>query len=263
VHDKTGRCVGDEYIAYFQSRMGVESVLYLKTARPLTDMDKHLLEVFSTNITLAFDNIMLNQDIVDTQKEILYTIGDVVETRSHETAHHVDRVAKYSALLAELRGLPAAEIELLHNASPMHDLGKIGIPDSIMIKPGPLEASELAIMKTHTVIGWKILNRSRRRILQAAATIALQHHENWDGTGYPNRLAGEEIDITARITAIADVFDALCIERIYKKAWPLDQVKDYIESKRGSQFDPRLTDLFLANWDRFVDIMVRNPDQSA
>jgi response regulator RpfG family c-di-GMP phosphodiesterase len=250
----------DEYVGYFQSRLGVESVLYLKTAAPISDLDKHLVDVFSTNITLAFDNIMLNQDIIDTQKEILYTIGDVVETRSHETANHVNRVSKYSVLCARLLGLPAEDCELLQNSSPMHDLGKIGIPDSIMIKPAALDHTELAIMRTHTVIGWEILNRSHRKILQAAATIALQHHENWDGSGYPNRLVGEQIDIFARITAITDVFDALSHRRVYKDAWPLEKVREYILSRKGIQFDPNLTDLFIANWDSFVEIMLRNPD---
>jgi response regulator RpfG family c-di-GMP phosphodiesterase len=251
----------DEYVGYFRSKQGVESVLYLKTASPISELDKHLVDVFSTNITLAFDNIMLNQDIIDTQKEILYTIGDVVETRSHETANHVNRVSKYSVLCGRLLGLSEGECELLQNASPMHDLGKIGIPDSIMIKPAALDHAEIAIMRNHTVIGWEILNRSNRKILQAAATISLQHHENWDGSGYPNRLAGEQIDIFARITAITDVFDALSHRRIYKDAWPLDMVKKYIQSRRGTQFDPALTDLFIAHWDEFVAIMLQNPDQ--
>ncbi len=262
IQDKSSRYHEREYVGYFCSRVGIESVLYLRAPEVINEFDKHLVNVFATNITLAFDNIMLNRDIIDTQKEILYTIGDVVETRSHETANHVNRVSKYSVLCAQLLGMSLPDTELLQNASPMHDLGKIGISDSIMVKAGGLDHHELSIMKTHTVIGWEILNRSHRKILQAAATIALQHHENWDGSGYPNRLAGQNIDLFARITAITDVFDALSHRRVYKEAWPLEQVKDYIRGKRATQFDPVLTDLFLAHWKEFVEIMEQNPDSS-
>ena len=190
----------------------------------------------------------------------MLTLGEVVETRSKETAQHVKRVAEYSYLLAVKAGLSEDKAQLLRMASPMHDVGKIGIPDSILFKPGKLTEEEFNIIKTHTVIGHSILKNSPRRIMRTAATIALQHHERWDGTGYPHGLAEDETHIFGRITALADVFDALACDRVYKKAWPLDEVLAYLREQRGRQFDPRLVDIFLANIDRLTAIRATYPD---
>jgi response regulator RpfG family c-di-GMP phosphodiesterase len=185
---------------------------------------------------------------------MLSLLGEVGESRSQETGNHVRRVAKYSKLLGELYGLGEEEIHLVYSASPMHDIGKIGIPDSILLKPGKLDPEEYEVMKTHSAIGHDILKNSSRPLLQAAAIIANEHHEKWDGSGYPNALSGENIHIYGRIIALADVFDALSCDRVYKKAWPMDKIIELIINERGRHFDPNLVDMFMANLERFTDI---------
>lgn len=194
---------------------------------------------------------VLNQEIIDTQRELILTLGEVCETRSHETGMHVVRVAEFSFLMAKLAG--CEEAELIKNASPMHDLGKVAIPDHILNKPGKLTEAEWEIMKTHSELGYQMLSVSQRPLLNMAAIIAHQHHEKWDGNGYPCGLKGEEIHIAGRITAVADVFDALTYERCYKPAWELDRVLHVLKEERGRHFDPDLIDLFFDNLDSFVD----------
>jgi putative two-component system response regulator len=145
----------------------------------------------------------------------------------------------------------------------MHDVGKVGITDDILKKPGPLTPEEIEVMRTHTTIGYEMLRRSSRSLLKAAAIVALQHHENYDGTGYPNGIAGEDIHIFGRVTAVADVFDALGVERVYKKAWPLDKILEYFHEKRGKQFDPHITDAFFDNIERILEIREAFPDVEA
>ncbi|MFO7655083.1 MAG: HD domain-containing protein [Candidatus Krumholzibacteriia bacterium] len=192
------------------------------------------------------------REIAETQREVILTLGQVVESRSSETANHVRRVGEMSRRLALLAGLSVAEAERMWLASPMHDIGKIGIPDAILNKPGRLTPAEFEVMKDHTVIGHRILAGSRRPVLQAAAVIALQHHEHWDGSGYPHGLAGEAIDIRGRIVALTDVFDAVFSKRVYRDAMPLDEALGVILDGRGRQFDPQLVDLFFAH---FADFM--------
>ncbi|GAB6039223.1 hypothetical protein JCM15519_37820 [Fundidesulfovibrio butyratiphilus] len=189
----------------------------------------------------------LNQEIIFTQKEILYTLAGVVESRSSETAYHVQRVGRVSHYLAGQLGLGHEECQLLQLASPMHDVGKIGIPDAILNKPDRLTAEEFEVIKTHTTIGYDVLKHSTRPIMKAAAVVALQHHENFDGTGYPQKLAGEDIHIYGRITALADVFDALAHPRIYREAWDIGKVMDYIASESGKKFDPELVRIMQAD----------------
>jgi HD-GYP domain-containing protein (c-di-GMP phosphodiesterase class II) len=194
------------------------------------------------------------REVIATQSEVIHTLGEVVENRSQETGGHIDRVAEGAALLAELAGLPPEKRELLRMAAPMHDVGKIGIPDSILHKPGKLTDDEFETMKRHTVIGAKILSESDRPIFRVAAIIAAQHHERWDGRGYPAGLAGEAIHPYGRIVSIVDVFDALTSDRCYRPAMPLGKVLAIMEEGRGTQFDPRLLDLFLAHLGRFVEL---------
>lgn len=189
----------------------------------------------------------LNNDIIDTQKDLISRFGDVIETRSHETASHVKRVAEISKFMALKYGLDEYEANILCIISPMHDIGKIGIPEEILHKPGKLTEKEFEVMKYHTNIGYEILKSSDKEILKKASIVALEHHEKWDGSGYPNKKAGEEIDIFARITAIADVYDAVRSDRVYKKAWSFEKARALIESERGNQFEPKLTDIFLEN----------------
>jgi len=204
--------------------------------------------------------INLNEEILDTQKEIIYTMGEIGETRSKETGDHVRRVAEYSELLAILAGMDAKEAKLLKLASPMHDIGKVGIPDSILKKPGKLTEDEFEIMKTHTEIGFNLLNHSTRPVLKTAAIVAYQHHEKWDGSGYPKHLRGEQIHIYGRITAIADVFDALGSARIYKEAWPLDKILILFNEQQGKHFDPTLVTLLNDNLSEFLKIREKYPN---
>lgn len=204
----------------------------------------------------------LQEEIINTQKELIMLLGDVVEHRSKETANHVRRVAEISHLLAVKSGLEEQEADLLRLASPMHDVGKIAIPDSILNKPGKLTPEEYETIKTHTLIGFEILNHSKRRIMKAAAIAALQHHERWDGKGYPHGLSGEDIHIYGRITGVADVFDALTQKRVYKDAWPMDKVLTFFAEQRGTQFDPSLVDILQDNIAEIISIKERYPDES-
>jgi len=205
----------------------------------------------SHDVTPIYD---LYTEIENTQKEVVFTMGAIGESRSKETGHHVKRVAEYSLVLAQLAGLKQKECELLRQASPMHDIGKVGIPDSILHKPGKLDEKEWKIMKTHSKLGYNMLKHSQRDILKTAAIVAHEHHEKWNGKGYPKGLAGEKIHIYGRITAIADVFDALGSDRCYKKAWKLDKIIELFQEERGQSFDPNLVDLFLGNIEKFLEI---------
>jgi response regulator RpfG family c-di-GMP phosphodiesterase len=163
-------------------------------------------------------------------------------------------VAEYSRLLALKVGIPSIEAELIKQASPMHDIGKVGIPDSILNKPGKHTEEESVIMKTHVQVGHDMLVGSERPILRTAAIIAIAHHEKWDGSGYPKGLKGEEIHLYGRITALADVFDALGSDRCYKKAWPLDDILELMKAERGKHFDPKLVDLMLNDRPDFLAV---------
>lgn len=189
-------------------------------------------------------------------------LGAASEFKDTDTGVHIWRMAAYSAHLARLAGWDKDACAQMMLAAPMHDLGKLGIPDSILHKPGPLDTAEWEVMKTHSVIGYRILSSSQAPILQMAATIAYHHHERWDGSGYPSGLAGEEIPEMARIVAIADVFDALTMDRPYKKAWPIERVIETLHADAGSHFDPRLMALFLDGMPDILDIRAcwQDPD---
>ncbi len=218
------------------------------------------MEVFARNISIAYENIDLHSEVEKTQREIVYLLGEAVETRSRETGNHVKRVAEISKLLALEYGLDEDVAEMIKLASPLHDLGKIGIPDAILNKPGKLEADEWEIMKTHANLGFEMLKTSKRKILQASAVIARDHHERWEGGGYPANKSGEDIHVFGRITAIADVFDALGNARCYKKAWPLGEVVSHITAQRGKQFEPKLVDILIANMDSITEICANFQD---
>ncbi len=198
--------------------------------------------------------IALNDEIESTLRETIYTMGVIEEQRSKETNNHTRRVMLFSQLMAQKAGLAESDIDLLTAASPLHDIGKLGIPDKILLKPGRFTEEEHLQMQNHTNIGFSMLKHSRREVLKAAGIIALQHHEAWDGFGYPQGLKGEEIHIYSRIVALADVFDALHTKRIYKEAWELDKVVAWIREQRGKRFDPALVDLFMDNLDEFSAI---------
>ena len=218
---------------------------------PILDLNGDIKEYISVRHDIT-DIYNLKQEIVETQKEVVFTMGAIGETRSKETGNHVKRVAEYSRVFGKYCNLSEEEIELLVDASPMHDIGKIAIPDNILHKTGKLNDEEFQIMRTHAEIGYTMLNHSSRPLLKTAAIIALEHHERWDGNGYPNYLKGEEIAIEGRITAIADVFDALGSQRCYKKSWKDEDIFEYLKKEKGKQFDPNLVDIFFEHIDEFL-----------
>lgn len=202
----------------------------------------------------------LNNEIEDTQREVVFTMGAIGESRSKETGNHVKRVAEYSKLLALYYGLSEDEAEMLKQASPMHDIGKVAIPDAILNKPGKFTDEEFEYMKKHAELGYEMLNSSNRPLLKAAAIVAYEHHEKYNGRGYPRGLSAEDIHIYGRITAVADVFDALGSDRVYKKAWSDDKIFDLFKKERGEHFDPKLVDIFFNHLDEFLEIRNRFKD---
>lgn len=196
----------------------------------------------------------LSFEIEETQKEVVFTMGSIGEARSKETGNHVRRVAEYSKIFALHYGISKENIELLKQASPMHDIGKIAISDSILNKPGRFNDSEMDIMKTHAELGYEMLKGSTRALMKMAATVAYEHHEKWDGTGYPNSLKAQEISIYGRITAIADVFDALGSDRVYKKAWSDEKIFKLLQEESAKHFDPKLVDIFFMHLDEFLEV---------
>jgi response regulator RpfG family c-di-GMP phosphodiesterase len=243
---RASRFTKNYYLGYFPNAGDAQHILVLRTADTIKAVDQEIIQLFSTNVSVALENISLSQKFESSQKEIIFTLGEVLESRSKETGNHVRRVAAFSYLLAKQAGLSEGQAQTLRLASPMHDVGKIGVADSILNKPGPLTADELAEMRKHTLIGYEILRYGGSGILQTAASVALTHHERWDGQGYPQGLTGEAIPEGGRITAIADVFDALTHQRVYKAAWTVDDAWNYLRDHAGDLFEPRLVACFQA-----------------
>ena len=213
---------------------------------------RNLLEVRLLHNRLREHNKTLEErvklrtiEVIQTQFEIINRLALAAEFRDNETGNHIIRMSTYAFMLARAIGLNDEESGLIMHASSMHDIGKIGIPDSILLKPGKLTPEEWEIMKTHTMIGARILSKSNSNLLQMAEEIALTHHEKWDGTGYPNGLKGEEIPLNGRISAICDVFDALTSDRPYKKAWSIDEAINEIKQQSGKHFDSDLVKIFI------------------
>ena len=246
---------GHLYAGYFSFGVDKGYVFCLENSHELLEIDKNLLRIFSGNIDIALENLFLNEEIVNTQKELIERLGEVVEKRSSEASEHVKRVADFAYKLGLDFGLSEIDAKLLSAASPMHDIGKVGIPDAILLKPGKLTQAEFEVMKTHAMIGYEIFQSSESKLLKAAALIALDHHEKWDGSGYPNGKSGKGIHIYGRIVAVADVFDALSHSRCYKNAWPLKDIVALFEEQRGIHFDPILVDIVLGNLDKYTVFM--------
>ncbi len=249
------------YVCCIRADNDEEILFLLKGTENSPPLDQDLICIYMSNVAMAFHNVNLSLEIIETQKEIIHTLGEVVETRSKETANHVLRVGKMVQLLALRMGMDPDEAAILRLAAPMHDVGKVGIPDAILHKPGVLTDDEYQVMQTHTTIGWEILGKSERRIMRSAALVAHQHHERWDGKGYPNGLAGENIHVFGRITAIVDVFDAVINKRCYRDAKELGEVVAMLRQGRGTHFDPDLVDCFLANLTEFVAVVRSHPDK--
>lgn len=228
-----------------------QQALVLKLNEELDEYKDHLENKIEE---ATKDIINLNKEIEDTQKEVIFRMGAIGETRSKETGNHVKRVAEYSKLLALYYGLGEDEAELLKQVSPMHDIGKVGIPDNILNKPGKFTDKEFEIMKQHSKIGYDMLSGTDKPLLKAASIVAYEHHEKWSGGGYPRGIKGEEIHIFGRITALADVFDALGSDRCYKKKWDDEKIFTLFKEERGRHFEPKLVDIFFENLDQFLKV---------
>ena len=259
-HSRTNVLEEGYLISYFEDKMGHKNALIFEGVDKLTQLERDLIELFTRNISVCFENIHLNNELDESQKEIIYLLGSAVEFRSHETGNHVKRVAEVCYILGIHAGLPEHQAQILKQASPLHDLGKIGIPDAILNKPGQLDSEERKVMMSHVDIGHSMLSKSKREILQAAAIIALEHHECWDGSGYPMAKRGEDIHPYGRIAALADVSDALLSRRCYKEPWPLEKVLEFLREQQGKRFDPRLVDLFFTHLDEILRIREANAD---
>lgn len=235
--------------------LGVYQVINKLTEEEVfTTEDVKYLSLAASYTAQALEAVFMNIEVEEAQKEIIFKMGEIGEVRSKETGNHVKRVAEYAKLLAIKAGLSEEEAELIKVASPMHDIGKVAIPDNILNKPGRLSKKEYTAIQAHSMIGYDLLKNSNRSILHAAAVIAKQHHERWDGRGYPDGLSGENIHLYGRIVSVADVFDALASDRPYKKAWSIGRIVTHFTKEKGKQFDPDLIDLFLNHLDDFLSI---------
>jgi putative nucleotidyltransferase with HDIG domain len=234
--------------------VGVFQALNKLDGNGFSESDLNLLQFVTVYIAREIDAAVLRSDLEATQNEIIFTLAETGEMRSKETGNHVKRVAEYSAFLAKEYGLSQKDQDIIRISASLHDIGKIAIPDEVLLKPGRLTPDERVIMETHSKLGYDMLKHSRRKVLVASATIAHEHQEKWDGTGYPQGLSGGDIHIFGRIVAVADVFDALGSERCYKKAWPMDKIIDLFKEERGKHFDPKLVDIFFEHIEVFKGI---------
>jgi len=229
-------------------------------AIPFTEEHMRITSSLASQAAVAIQNAMLAEELKNAHYETIIRLSAAAEYRDKETANHIKRVSYYSRLIAEKIGLSKEEVEAIFWSAPMHDIGKLGIPDAILLKPGKLTPEERKIMEQHTIIGAKILEGSKAEILVKSSIIALTHHEKYDGSGYPRGLKAENIPIEGRIVAIADVYDALSSKRPYKEAFPEERVLSIMRESRGTHFDPGLLDVFLRNIDDVREIKKNYPD---
>jgi two-component system response regulator RpfG len=224
-----------------ECKVRCRNMLSLRMQQKIILSRSHFLEYRITEAT---------RQIQQRELETLFRLAKAGEFRDQDTGNHILRMAKYSHLIAEALGLDADRCELIEHAAPMHDIGKIGIPDGILLKPGRLTSEEFEVMKSHPLLGYQILHNSPSKYLKLGAEIALGHHEKFDGSGYPQGLKGEKIPLEARIVAVADVYDALTSSRPYKKNWSNEAGLDYLVNNKGSHFDPLCVDAFIMQFDR-------------
>lgn len=242
---KTSRYGERYYAGYFCTKAGSESLIYMKFPEPVSEQARELLELFSRNVAITYDSLLLRDETESTQRDTISVLGGAIERREGDAARHLERVGEISALLARLTGADDAEVELIRTAATLHDVGKARIPEHILIKPGPLTEEEWQVMRTHSKEGDALLSRSGSRVHALGAQIAREHHERWDGSGYPGGLKGIAISLPGRIAAIADVLDSLVCASSYKPAWELTTALDYVRDSAGSHFDPSLVRLLL------------------
>lgn len=230
------------------------------SCRNLLKMHEQHLIIQDRAESLAEQVKQATQQIREREQETLIRLAKAGEYRDEETGNHVIRMAKYARIIAEQLGLDKTECDDIESAAPMHDIGKIGIPDGILLKPGKLDPREWEIMQSHTTIGYNILSNSQSKYMQMGAVIALYHHERFDGKGYPNGLHGTDIPLIARIVTVADIYDALVSVRPYKAAWPMEEAFAYLEKNAGTQLDSKCVDAFIARRPDVIQIQVKYAD---
>ncbi len=250
----------DYFVGYYETSPDASSVLYIEFEDDAEHFKSSVAELFATNVALILESLTKQHEIERTQKELLYIVGEAIEARSKETGAHVHRVSLICELLAKKLNLDEKFIAAIKLASPLHDLGKVTIPERILHKPGKLDLKEWELMKSHASAGAQLLSKSTSSISKLGARLAHYHHENWDGSGYPEGLEGNKIPLEARIVAIADVFDALGSERCYKEIWQEDDIKSYLIEQRGIKFQPELVDIFINNFEEISAIRKKLPD---
>lgn len=249
-----------EFVARMRCDADIDVAIFARSESAFTEVSGSAISVFCRHVLMSLSAQQLEAAATRSQNRLIMMLGEAIERRSMETGNHVRRVGEYSRLLGRLCGLRRDETELLLIAAALHDAGKVAIPDAILNKPGRLTAEERTVMQTHAAIGARMFEGQDTPVLEAARVIALQHHERWDGRGYPNGLSGQDIHIYGRIAGIADVFDALASDRVYKRAWPMEKVLDLLREERGRQFDPQLVDLMLAHLPKFLQIRAQFVD---
>lgn len=249
-----------DYVLYHRSHSGQENLLYVELKDRIGVHERELLELYAINVSLTFENLTVLEDLQAAQGEVVGMLGDAVEHRGNSNGAHVQRVARLSQALALAAGVDDATARLILHAAPLHDIGKIAVADSILLKAGTLDADEWASMKLHAEVGAELLERSRREVMKLAAEIARSHHEHWDGSGYPAGLSGDEIPVSGRVVALADAFDSLSSARPYRASWTPEAVRTYLSDQSGKRFDPRLVEILLGDFARFMAIRAAVPD---
>ncbi len=239
----------------------VDAAEFLARARNMLKLREASLRLADHAAWLTREVEQATREIRERERETVMSLVKAAGYRDYETGAHISRVGHYAQLIAQGLALPAQEQALVLEAAAMHDIGKVGIPDHILLKPGRLDDAEMQIMREHARLGHELLQGSSSHLLQAGATIALSHHEKYDGSGYPQGLQGTDIPLLGRIVAVADVFDALTSERPYKKPWSLDAAAAYLQAQRGLHFDPHCVDVFLAAWPQVLAIGQRFADE--
>ena len=235
------------YAGYFCTKAGSESLIYMEFPDPINTQARELLELFSRNVAITYDSLLLREETESTQRDTISVLGNAIERRDSASSRHLERVGAIAALLAKLTGSNEAEAELIRTAATLHDVGKACIPDQILTKAGPLTDEEWNVMRTHSSEGHLLLSRSASRVHALGALIANEHHERWDGSGYPAGLKGDAISLVGRISAIADVLDSLVSPSSYKPAWELSTALDYLRQGAGTHFDPMLVSVLLSH----------------
>ena len=247
LRDKVSHHADRFYAGYFKTQTGSESIIYMAFPEPINQPARELLELFSRNVAMTYDGLLLRDDLEQAQLETIAVLGGAIERRSASTFPQVHRIGRLAALLATHVGCSERESELMRLAVFLHDLGKAAVPEHILTKPGPLSTEEWAVVNAHPRAGYAMLAQSKSHVHEVAAIMALEHHEHWDGNGYPQGLRADGISLAGRIAAIADVMDSLLNICSYRDAWPLDKAFNYVTDQSGTQFDPALVALLVSH----------------